>query len=526
MPDNQIQNSVYSSLIDSIGELHHVNESINIDKGLLASFIKYLSQNEAEISKFGKASDELSEYLDKYDFTTTFQFDSMQKKLESLHPLRLKLAKMGEEAKKLAVFPDRYNSKKAIENCRGLAMTCMERMRLSETEKVETVVESNTQKLIDIQNLFVKDGNTLSQINAAIEADKVILNKFNAYKTELKQYVSEFPHQGKDDLAIVKERIAMAKQVDVILVKAENSLKSVLQSFGNESIPEIVRYKEVINKVKTEMRYADADGYKLKLNGVIEGCAVLLPMNEMVKSENGLMNFYKAYFDEIKKYINGFPHSGQNSLSVIKDRIDALKQIDTLRGDAERSVSVIKDYCDRYNKNAVVTKYSGVQQEMVSSMQFADLNKTEQQLKDVLKQANAVFNAFDKENAELKAFKVSLATDSHVVWKEDKERLMATVTSILSKDTKRTVFDLGQLKQDYINAQIKRSNDIDIAVKQHPWLERRSKYRMAHKNFISQEVTSSEYHSKIKELCGKRTARIVLTCAPPVVGLFFRPEIK
>lgn len=526
MPDNQIQNSVYSSLIDAIGELHYVNESINNDKGLLASFIRYLSQNEAEISKFGKVSRELSEYLDKYDFTTTFQFDSMQKKLEALHPLCLKLAKMGEEAKKLVVYPDRYNSKKAIENCRGLTMTCMERMSLSETGKVETIVEGNTQKLIDIQNLFVKDGNTLNQINAAIEADNVVLNKFSAYKTELKQYVSEFPHQGKDDLAIVKGRIAIAKQVDVVLVKAETSLKSVLQSFGNETIPEIVRYKEVINNVKTEMRYADADGYKQKLNEVAEGCVVLLPMNEMVKSEKGLLSIYQAYCDEIKNYVNGFPHSGQNNFAVIKERIDALKQIDSLRGNVERSVYVIKDYCDRYNKNAVVMKYAGVQHEMMSLMQYADLSKSEQQLNDVLKQANTVSKAFEKENAELKSFKASLATDSHLVWKEDKERLMATVTSLLSKDTKRTMFDLGQLKQDYVNAQIKRSNDIDTAVKQHPWLERRSKYRMVHKKFISQDVTSSEYHSKIKELCGKRTARIVLTCAPPVVGLFFRPEIK
>ena len=220
-------NLQYDTLLKAVGAMPGVAETIHKDCDAMTGFAGYLTQNEAEISKFGKATDEVCEYLNKYDFVRGYQFDAMQKKLELLHPLRIKLAKMGEEAKKLTAFPDRYDSKRAIEICRGLALTCMERMSLAEIGKVEDLVEANTKKLIDIQNLFERDTNTLEEINAVLESNKLILNKCKAYQTELKQYVSEFPHQGTDDLEFVKSRIATAKQVVDLWVTVEKSIEGI-----------------------------------------------------------------------------------------------------------------------------------------------------------------------------------------------------------------------------------------------------------------------------------------------------------
>ena len=286
-------NLQYDTLLKAVGAMPGVAETIHKDRGAMTGFVGYLTQNEAEISKFGKATDEVCEYLNKYDFVRGYQFDAMQKKLELLHPLRLKLAKMGEEAKKLTSFPDRYDSKRAIEICRGLALTCMERMSLAEIGKVEDLVETNTKKLIDIQNLFERDKNTLEEINAVLETNKLILNKCKAYQTELKQYVSEFPHQGTDDLEFVKSRIATAKQVVDLWVTVEKSIEGIRDYADRHDKSALIdKYSQIVVGLSSKMRYTDVDNYKAQLNGVLQDVRTLCDAFE--KDGNELKSFQQS----------------------------------------------------------------------------------------------------------------------------------------------------------------------------------------------------------------------------------------
>ena len=401
----------YGTLLKAVGEMPDVVETIYKDRDAMTGFIGYLSQNEGEISKFWKATEEVCEYLDKYDFASGYQFDTMQKRIELLHPLRLKLAEMGEAAKKLSAFPDRYGSKKAIEICRNLALTCMERMNLSESEKVSELVGTNTQKLIGLQKLLERDEYILSQINAAIDSEKTVLNKFKAFLAELREYVSCFPHHGADDL------------------------------------------------------------------------------------------------------------------SVVKGRISSLKQIDALSGDVGNSVAAIRNYFDRYNKGMVVAKFDNVVREMTRSMRYSDISSFRLQLEDVLKKVRLVSDAFEKESKELKTLKSTLMAKQPEVWKEDNEQLLARVTTILNKDTRKTSFDIGQLKNDLIDAKMKRTNEIDHVVKQYAWLDRNKKYNAVHQRLLAKYLSSHEYHSAVAALKRKRVIRIIMTCIP-IVGWFFMPEIK
>lgn len=266
--DNQLTVQ-YDALLDAVGAMAFTMESIQKDHDVMTGFSHYLSRNESEISKFGKATEEVCNYLDHYDFARAFYFDPMQQQLEALHPLRLKLVKMGEEAKKLSAFPDRYDSKRAIEICRGLAMTCLERMTLAETKKVEALVETNTKKLIDIQNLFDKERGVLSQINAAIEAENKVLGKFRAYLAELKQYVSGFPHQGVDDLAVVLKRLDVAKQVNNLWMNVDKAVESV-RDYDNRHNKQAVmdNYSRLVADLSSKMCYADVTEFRSRLDEV------------------------------------------------------------------------------------------------------------------------------------------------------------------------------------------------------------------------------------------------------------------
>ena len=286
-------NLQYDTLLKAVGAMPGVAETIHRDRDAMTGFVGYLTQNEAEITKFGKATDEVCEYLNKYDFVRGYQFDAMQKKLELLHPLRMKLAKMGEEAKKLTSFPDRYDSKRAIEICRGLALTCMERMSLAEIGKVEDLVDTNTKKLIDIQHLFERDKNTLEQINAVLESNNSILSKCKAYQNELKLYVSEFPHQGTDDLEFVKSRVSTAKQVVDLWVTVEKSIEGIRDYADRHDKSALIdKYSQIVVGLSSKMRYADVGNYKAQLNGVLQDVRTLCDAFE--KDGNELKSFQQS----------------------------------------------------------------------------------------------------------------------------------------------------------------------------------------------------------------------------------------
>ena len=410
MSDNSTQNSVYDSLLMSIGALSKVNESLKNDKLALSNFMAYLSQHKAEISKFGKASGELCDYLNGYDFSKSYQFDAMQKKLDSLYPLRQKFAQMGEEAKKLIAFPDRYNSKRAIEVCKGLAITGMEKMSLSETKKVEELVVANTQKLIQIYGLFMKDGAILNQINATIDSEKQVLGKFRAYLAELREYVSAFPHNGVDDLSVVRNRIEVARQMNELL-----------------------------------------DRTQLVVSGII-------------------------------------------------------------------------GFADRYNKNAIVDSFSQTERDMSAKMLFSDVNMYKSRLNEIVQNVKVMIGAFENEKKELESIKLALTQKKAIVWKEDCQKLLSMVNTLLNGSPK-VPFDLGQLQLSFANAKSKRTNDISDTIKAYSWLESNKKYKNVHTILITKNITLSEYHESINKLKRIKRLRFILLFIP-IIGWLIMPEIK
>lgn len=262
--NTQNKKSLYEMLLNSIDGLDAVDKSIISDKAALTSFAGFLSQNEAAVSKFEGASNEVCTDLEEYNFSAGFNFGRIQHRIESLRPLRLKLVEMGEEAKKLSVFPDRYNSKNAIEACKKLAVACSEKMSFAEIDKVIQLVEANTQKLIELQKLFERDSEILSRINAMIKAEANTLKPLKAYYAELIQYVSEFPHNGHNDIEEVSNRISTAKRVTNCKLDVQDAAASIQDYYDRYNKGAVLaRYADTIHQMSTSMRYSDV--------GIIEG---------------------------------------------------------------------------------------------------------------------------------------------------------------------------------------------------------------------------------------------------------------
>jgi len=403
MPNSTSQNNIYDELFQSINALFFVDETIKRDKVALSSCAEFLTQREPEIDKFAKSAGEVSAYLDSYDFSHGIHLDAIIQKIEALHPLRLQLVKMGEEAKKLSVYPDRYGSKKAIETCKKLAEVCMQKMSLDEISKVAQLVEANTQKLIQLQKLLATDDALLQQIKAEIDAHQSLLSKFQAYYTELLQYVAEFPHESLNDFEEVKKRIQVAQRLD-----------------------------ETRNKVQSY-------------------------------------------------------------------------------------ISAIQDFCDRYNKGAVVSKFMNILHQMATSMRYVDVGLMETQLNELQKKAIEVVQAFEKEHCDLLSLQSSLKSCQAGLWKEDNEKLLKIVNGLLTQPTARIDFNISQIKTSFMDAQSKRSNDIKSTTLLYPWLTTQTRYKTRHDALATGYITSKEYFSAVNEMRRERLLRIILLCIP-IIG--------
>ena len=394
MIKNQDNNDIYAALIDSIGELYSVTESVKKDKSALDSFSDYLTQNETEISKFENATNELCGFMNGYDFTKGFLLETMLEKTKKLHPLRLKLGQMGEEAKKIKVYPDRYGSQRAIEICRNLAIKCKEKLGLDETEKVSQIIDANINKLIEIQKEF----------------------------------------QG--------------------------------------------------------------DGY------------ILLQINEMLDSNKALLVKYKAYYGEIQQYVSNFPHSDRKDLEIVNDRIETAKQVDVLIGSVQKHISLIQNYYDRYGKKNVVTKYRNTNDDIYVRMHYLDVNGYKTRLNEIIKQANAVSNEFEREYQDIVSILATLNQNKPDIWKEENEELKRKLTQLIDKDTRLVQLDLVKIKDTISAARRKRTSDIKETTEKYSWLVRNS-YASFHKNLVSRYISYSEYKSAIAEARAERIKKIL-----------------
>lgn len=371
MSDNNINDS-YASLIDSIGELYNVNESVKKYIVILSSFSNYLKQNEAEITKFKKATGELCNFMKNFDFSDRQKIETMHKKAEALHPLRLKLASMGEEAKKLAVFPDRYGSKKAVDVCRDLALACMERIGLDETIKVSDLVEANTAKLIELQQKFAGDGYILDQIKDVVDANKNMLNKYKAYFVELQQYINGFPHAGEDDLAVVEKRVDVLRQMDASvenLGKTIDEINTFCDRYNKNNV--VMRYNSIVSEIYSKMTFVNADKYKASLNDILTKAQTVIgsfekERNELLQMQSYLededSDIWKEDNNRLSNKIGSLLKSDTRktsfSLNSLKSEIDNAKtsRYDHIKATTEKYGWLTRDrYSGRHN--TLVSEY-------------------------------------------------------------------------------------------------------------------------------------------------------------------------
>ena len=387
MLDIKKENTKYfAAVIQSVEALHKAETEVENEKVLFTKIADFLTKNADEIGKFHAVENEIVDFLQNFSFTGKIDFTPVRDKLLPLSPLRQKLMEMGNEAKKLAGLPDRYNCHKAMEVCKQLTMFCLNEMKSVDYDKVTVALNKNIPKLQSIQKEFEKENQILADIKNLLQQHNTVVNKFSAYKAELQQFISSFPNNRDSDLKTV-----------------------------------------------------------------------------------------------------------ENHLIVLSGICDKTKDIN-------RTLTQIKNYADRHNKNAVAQQTENLLSSAYSQMKFSDTSRIDAELKKATANLKSVINSFGKENKDTTALCDSLKKHAYNIWKEDSNQLAFELDNVIKQDTRKTDFVLQSFHNKIQTAEGKKVQDIENIKRQYKWLQRKRYADDLSKLITNKYITFLNFKSQIENI--------------------------
>lgn len=287
MYDIEKENKKYfSSVMQSIEALHKTEEEIENEKILCEKFIDFLVKNADEIGRFHAVEKEIADFLQNFSFSGKIDFTLVRDKLLPLSILRQKLIEMGNEAKKLANLPDRYNCYKAMEVCKQLTMFCLNEMKSTDYDKVLATLDKNIPTLIFIQKEFDKEKQILEKIKNLIQQHSAVLNKFSACKTELQQFVASFPNNRDTDFNTVENRINTLNGLNTQITNIETTL-NLIKNYSDRYNKNVILHQteNLISFAYSQMNYNDINKIILDLKNTAANLKSLLTAFDKEKND-------------------------------------------------------------------------------------------------------------------------------------------------------------------------------------------------------------------------------------------------
>lgn len=373
MPDIIQENKEhFAALVQSVTKFHKIEAKIENDKELCIKITDFLAKNANEINKFHTIENEIIDFLQNFSFANTLDFTPVRDKLLPLQTIRLKLVKMGAEASKLVGKPDRYNCHRAINVCKQLAIFCSEKMKSADYGRVTSVLEKNIQALTQIQQEFETEDRILKDIQAVINKNAAVLNKFVAFKSELEQYAATFPHNRDTDLKEVEQRIAGLFDVDKEtekIIKLIAQIRNYADRFKKKSVQQ--QAESILSTAYAQMRFSNINTIKSKLSNILSSINYIVTafnkeQKDTVAFRNRLQtlphNIWKEDNEQIISDLNRIIKKGTEkedfSLQSFHTRVQtAINKRTQDISDIEQKHRWLRRSCYTYELNNLKTKY-------------------------------------------------------------------------------------------------------------------------------------------------------------------------
>lgn len=244
-------------------------------------------------------------------------------------------------------------------------------------------------------------------------------------------------------------------------------------------------------------------------SSVLSDFVAYLAQNEPVISK------YSAVTTEIREFIDNYDFEkegafhglAEDGMKVVKNQIEIVGQVEELFENTGKVIEIINGYCDRYNKSNVVENYYAVVNDLYLNLDSSNVEKYKSQLAEVEQQAQLVVSSFENENKELMMLQSTLLKKRSDIWREDNEKLVYDINSLVRGDTRKVSFSLEELEKRINDAKTKRSNEIKEITDKYHWLTR-EKYQNVHDGLIAKYMARSEYLIAIASIKKERKAAV------------------
>lgn len=257
-------------------KLQSLQKLFERDNQILSQINALVQANLTVLQGFKAYSAELKKYISEFPHPGVDDLSIVRERIVKAAQVLELSGKVKGNVDKLSKCPDRYNRNDILRNYMQISQDMSSKMLSAEVPSYQTKLNDIQKKIDQLLAAFERDKQMLSHINALIQAEMSVLQKFKAYLAELGRYISEFPHPGVDDLSVVNERIAKAKHMLKIWHSVENVIaraKDLPDRYGKKDIFD--KYSQICGAMSSRMLYADLGSYENQLEEILRRVRML-----------------------------------------------------------------------------------------------------------------------------------------------------------------------------------------------------------------------------------------------------------
>jgi hypothetical protein len=321
------------------------------------------------------------------------------------------------------------------------------------------------------------------KLEAEIESEKQTIAQFVDYITKNADEISKF-------LAVENEIVELLNNYSFIKGINLSPAKNILQPLPN---------------LKQKLITLGAEAKKLAGKPDRHDChrAMEICKNLTLSCMN---NMKSADYNTVSELLD---QNIQKLLEIQNRFADEDAKVFNLSKKIQKLSAQIKNYADRFNKNAVLNKSQQLLQS-AEEAKFANFGHIKQNLEQCIKSIETVIKSFDKEHNDTIALRNQLGHYSPNSWSEDNDELISEINDVVSNGTATSNFSLQAFFDREKNNRQKKSNDIASFRKQYGRIAKRYGSQLQ-SEIIDEYVLSSELQrwlTKYKAIESKRLKKI------------------
>lgn len=355
---------------------------------------------------------------------------------------------------------------------------------IKENKKYFNAVLQSVVHLHETETAIENEKNMIAQLSDFLTKNADEINKFQAIENEIVDYLKQFSFAGKMDFSPIKSKLQplpALRQKLVEMGKEAQKLAGLPDRYNCFKAMEAC--KNLTLFCRNEMKSTDYDRIIKSLDTNIPKLLViqkefekekqiLADIKNVLKNNNALLAKYSSFNNELQQFVAVFPNNRDTDLKTVEQRITVLKDINQQTEDIVKTLTKIKPYTDRYNKNSAVKQAESFLSSMYAQMKFGDVSNIKTKLQQINSTLKNIIANFDQEAKEITILYDNLKKKAPDIWEEDNKQMLSELDSIIKKGTTNSIFTLQTYYSRIQTAINKKAQESNILQK-YKWLKRK-----------------------------------------------------